>query len=67
MYAGAMLHARVGRLVFGAPESRNGAITSHLKILANTQLTCEIERQAGVMEEKCKPQIQGFFKARRKA
>jgi tRNA(adenine34) deaminase len=67
MYAGAMLHARIGRLVFSAPEPRSGAITSHLKILANTQLTYQIERQAGVMEEEYKRYMQDFFKARRKA
>ncbi len=66
MCAGAMLHARIDRLVFGAPEPRNGAVTSQLKILANTQLTHQIEWQAGVMEEECKRQIQDFFKARRK-
>ena len=67
MCAGAMLHARVDRLVFGAPEPRNGAITSQLKILDNAELTHQIEWQAGVMEEDCKRQIQGFFRARRKA
>ncbi len=67
MCAGAMLHARVARLVFGAPEPRNGAIISQLKILENSQLTHQIEWQAGVMAEECKRLIQNFFRARRKA
>ena len=67
MCAGALLHARVGRLVFGAAEPRNGAVTSQLAILDHEALTHNMEWQAGVLEETCRERIQTFFKARRSA
>ena len=65
MCAGAMLHARISKLVFGAPEPRNGAVVSQLNILDNPRLTHQIEWQAGVLEQTCKEQMQSFFRARR--
>ncbi|MBL4583517.1 MAG: tRNA adenosine(34) deaminase TadA [Pseudomonadales bacterium] len=66
MCAGALLHARVSRLVFGASEPRNGAVTSQLQILDAPALTHKITWQAGVLEHDCKEQMQLFFRARRK-
>ncbi|MBV1913774.1 MAG: tRNA adenosine(34) deaminase TadA [Pseudomonadales bacterium] len=65
MCTGALLHARVGKLVFGAPEPRNGAVTSQLAILDHQALTHNMEWQSGVLEEACRERIQAFFKARR--
>jgi len=65
MCAGALLHARVSTLVFGAPEPRNGAVTSQLKIMDHPELTHKIEWRSGVLEETCRERIQSFFKARR--
>ncbi len=66
MCAGALVHARIGRLVYGAPEPKAGAVCSHLSLLDGEQLNHRVNYQGGVLEEECRAQIKAFFAARRK-
>ena len=65
MCAGAIVHARIKRLVYGAVEPRQGAIHSVFQICTNSSLNHQVEVTAGVKEENCKALMQTFFKARR--
>ncbi|UTW45401.1 tRNA adenosine(34) deaminase TadA [bacterium SCSIO 12696] len=66
MCIGAMIHARVARIVFGAKEPRAGAVCSHLQLLENDHYNHKIEWQGGVMEVECSEIISRFFKNKRK-
>jgi tRNA(adenine34) deaminase len=65
MCVGAMVHARVGTLVFGAPEPKAGAVVSSCRALELPSLNHRIEVVGGVLEEDCRAIIQEFFKTRR--
>ena len=65
MCAGAMVHARVRRLVFGATDPRAGAAGSVFNIVQNPALNHRIELTAGVLAEECGELLRGFFVARR--
>ena len=65
MCAGAMVHARIGRLVYGAPEPRTGAVHSALAVLDAPSLNHRVEVTAGVLESECRALLQAFFSARR--
>lgn len=65
MCAGALVHARVGRLVFGAPEPRAGAVVSSLQLLAGEQLNHRIEVESGVLGDECGAIMKSFFRDRR--
>ena len=65
MCVGAMVHARVGTVVFGAPEPKAGAIMSALRAHELPSLNHHIEVVGGVLEEECRAVIQEFFKSRR--
>lgn len=65
MCAGALIHARVQRLVFGAPEPRAGAIVSNLRLFENASYNHLIDVSAGVLAEPCAALIQRFFRDRR--
>ncbi|MEM7077895.1 MAG: tRNA adenosine(34) deaminase TadA [Pseudomonadota bacterium] len=65
MCVGAMVHARIERLVFGAPEPKAGAVISHPQI-HSPWLNHHIDITAGVLEETCAGLMQGFFAARRR-
>ena len=65
MCAGALVHARVSRLVFGAREPRAGAIVSTLQALANKGLNHRIEVVEGVLAEEAAALVQAFFRSRR--
>lgn len=65
MCAGALIHARIARLVFGAREPRAGAIVSAMQSLTNPGLNHQIEVIEGVMAEQCADLVQSFFRARR--
>jgi tRNA(adenine34) deaminase len=66
MCAGAMIHARIKRLVFGAYDPRAGAISSVFKIIDSPLLNHRIDWQGGLLAETCGQQLQDFFKQRRK-
>ncbi|MBI4852930.1 MAG: tRNA adenosine(34) deaminase TadA [Acidobacteria bacterium] len=65
MCAGAMIWARVARLVYGAKDLRAGAVDSVFQICNNTSLNHRISVTSGVLEEDCRAVMQKFFRARR--
>jgi tRNA(adenine34) deaminase len=65
MCVGALSHARVAAVVYGAPEPRTGSLVSTLQGLASTGLHHRFEVTAGVREAECRDLIQEFFRARR--
>ncbi len=66
MCAGAIVHARIERVVFGAVEPRAGAAGSVLNLLQNSQLNHQVEVQSGVLAEECGQVLKDFFRSRRK-
>jgi tRNA(adenine34) deaminase len=67
MCAGALVQARVRRLVYGARDERAGAVESVFRVCDNSFLNHRIELTAGVLEAECRELMQLFFRARRKA
>jgi tRNA(adenine34) deaminase len=67
MCVGAMVHARVSRLVYGAPEPKAGAIESAMRAHEHPALNHKLEVQGRVLEPDCRDVIQRFFEARRQA
>lgn len=65
MCVGALVHARVGTLVFGAPEPKTGAVQSALKLLADPSWNHRVEVVSGVLADDCREIVQEFFKSRR--
>ena len=65
MCVGALVHARVRRVVYGAAEPKTGALVSAVAGLALPGLNHTFEVVGGVREEECRALMQGFFKARR--
>jgi len=65
MCVGAMVHARVGTLVYGAAETKSGAIVSAFDAHALPGLNHRIEVVGGVLEDECRALIQAFFQTRR--
>jgi len=65
MCAGAMIHARVKRLVFGAFDAKTGAAGSAIDLISHDAHNHKIEVTGGVMEEKCRIVLQGFFRGKR--
>ena len=65
MCIGAMLHARVARLVFGAYDPRAGAAGSVVDLTNNRKFNHRIEVNGGLLAEQCGQLLQNFFSARR--
>ena len=65
MCVGAMLHARIGRLVFGAYDPKAGAAGSALDLCDDRRLNHRLEVNGGLLEEECSGLLQKFFAARR--
>ena len=65
MCAGAMVHARVKRLVYAAMDPRAGAAGSVFNIVQHSALNHRLECEGGVMAEECGAMLRGFFLARR--
>ncbi len=65
MCAGALVLARVSRLVFGAGDPKSGACGSLYQIVQDQRLNHRLEVVAGVLENRCREIIQAFFRARR--
>lgn len=67
MCAGAMVNARVERVVYGLPDSRSGAAGSALDITGFPGMLHNVSTTPGVLEEECKEIIQRFFKSVRES
>ena len=65
MCAGAMLHARIKRVVFGAADPKTGAAGSIVNLFSEPRLNHQTEVQGGVLAEKCASFLQDFFKRKR--
>lgn len=65
MCAGAMVHARVGRLVFGCADPRTGAAGSVFNLTGSESLNHRVQIEQGVLEDECRELLQAFFRARR--
>jgi tRNA(adenine34) deaminase len=65
MCAGALVHARIGCVVFGAAEPRTGALISTARVLDNAALNHRVDVVHGVLEEPCAQLLQRFFADRR--
>jgi len=65
MCAGALIQARVRRLVFGTRDERAGAVESRFRICDTDFLNHRIEISSGVLEAECRELIQQFFRVRR--
>lgn len=67
MCAGAIVHARIRRLIFGCPDERGGAAGSVVNLLQMPTLNHRCEITAGVLRDDCAALLQSFFRARRGA
>jgi tRNA(adenine34) deaminase len=65
MCAGAILHARVARVVFGARDPKGGAAGSVFDLLGTDRLNHRVEVASGVLADACGQRLQAFFQARR--
>ncbi len=65
MCAGAILHARLRRLIYAAPDPKAGACGSVLDVLNHPQLNHRVEVTSGLLAEECGAMLTAFFRARR--
>ena len=65
MCAGAIVHARIQRLVYGAADARAGAAGSIYNVLNDSRLNHQVEVVTGVREADCRKLVQSFFEKRR--
>src|ERR1017187_497709 len=65
MCAGALVHARLKRLVYGADDPKAGAVHSVIQVLNHPQLNHQMEVRGGVLAGRCAELLQSFFRARR--
>lgn len=66
MCIGAMIHARIARVVFGAPEPRAGAVISQLQLADADHYNHRMAHTQGVLAEQSADKLRQFFRARRK-
>ena len=67
MCAGALIQARVARLVYGAADERAGAVESRFRVCDTDFLNHRIKITAGVLENECRQIMQEFFRERRRS
>ena len=65
MCAGALVHARLKRLVYGADDPKAGAVHSAISVLNHPQLNHQMEVAGGVLAARCQELLQEFFRSRR--
>lgn len=65
MCAGAILHGRIRRLVYGADDPKAGAVVSVMRVLENPALNHQVQVTPGVLAGRCMEQVQGFFREKR--
>jgi tRNA(adenine34) deaminase len=66
MCAGAILQARIGRLVFGNEDPKGGAVSSLYSLLEDSRLNHRVEVISGVLQAECRELLRRFFRERRK-
>ena len=65
MCAGAIIQARIARVVYGASDPKAGAAGSVYDVLSQPRLNHRVELHGGVLQNECAAQLQTFFRARR--
>ena len=65
MCAGAMVHARIARLVYACPDPRAGAAGSVFEIARSAALNHRDKVSSGILEDECREVLQAFFRTRR--
>jgi len=65
MCAGALVHARVSRLVFGAADPKGGAVVSLYRLLEDGRLNHRVEVTGGVLAVECGEILSRFFREKR--
>jgi tRNA(adenine34) deaminase len=65
MCAGAILHGRIARLVYAAPDPKAGACGSVLAVMNHPQLNHKVEVTSGLLADECGTMLTEFFRARR--
>jgi tRNA(adenine34) deaminase len=65
MCAGAIVHSRIARLIFGARDAKGGAVKSLYHMLNDPRLNHHVQVTEGIQAERCQEILQSFFQARR--
>jgi tRNA(adenine34) deaminase len=65
MCVGALVHARIATLIYGAAEPKTGAVRSTMKLLDDPSWNHRLVVVSGVLADECRELVQGFFKERR--
>lgn len=65
MCAGAMVHARINRLVYAASDPKAGVISTKLQLLDQPFLNHRVDYEGGVLGDECSAMLSGFFRSRR--
>lgn len=65
MCAGAIVNARIGRVIYGAPDSKAGGVDSLFNIVDNKNLDHRVEILSGICETECREVLQEFLKRKR--
>jgi tRNA(adenine34) deaminase len=65
MCSGAITHARIRRLIYGAEDAKAGAVRSMLQVLNHPKMNHHVEVTSGVLAARCMDLLQTFFRARR--
>jgi tRNA(adenine34) deaminase len=65
MCVGAIVHARIATLIYGAPEPKTGAVRSTMKLLDDPSWNHRLVVVSGVLADECRELVQSFFKERR--
>ncbi|HJQ67983.1 MAG TPA: tRNA adenosine(34) deaminase TadA [Blastocatellia bacterium] len=66
MCAGAIVHARIARLVYGAEDAKAGAVVTHFGVCTTDFLNHRVTIEGGILENECREMIQSFFREKRK-
>lgn len=67
MCAGAIIHARIARVVYGAADSKTGAVESLYQLLSDPRLNHQPEVSGGILADESSALLKQFFKSRRRA
>lgn len=65
MCAGALIHARIKKVVYGAYDQKAGAVVSKAQLLDHTFINHQVEHRGGILADQCAHQLSAFFRARR--